>query len=286
MLAALGLAFAGSIASHVAIERSELQRSATAIGDVSHVPLRASLLYDGMTLPEAKRIMGEPVARKAFADAEVLSFNDEGVETRVTFLDDRLVGVSLDLAGMGHEALPGFARLVKAGMTKNGVTLLLGKPVEDRRWDSLGISLEQMVFKSEAADEVSVFLANGLVVKAQTGEGLPADLLRVTLPLHPVEAQAEAEIGEAKNPPPQLRIGMALQELSALYGPPCRTEASSFKGLPTQYLLYDFRSGSGYLRVTFTGGALTEFEMRPQVTSPDLGDTASATCGNAAARPA
>jgi outer membrane protein assembly factor BamE (lipoprotein component of BamABCDE complex) len=286
MLVVLGFACAGAVASHDAIKQSDLQASAAEIGDVSHVPLRASQLYEGMTLPQVKTIMGEPVGRKAFADAEVLTFGDEGVQARVTFLDDRVVGVSLDLAGIGEESLPRFARLVKAGMTQNGVALLLGKPVEDRQWESLGISLEQMVFKSQGTDEISVFLANGVVVHVQTGETPPADLLRVTLPVDPIEAEAAARIREVEGLAPTLRIGMAPEEVSAVEGSPCQIQASSFKGLPVQYLLYELRGGSGYLRLTFTGGALTEFEMRRQVMSPNLGDAASATCGNSAARPA
>ena len=225
--------------------------------------------------------MGEPVGGKAFADAGVLTFSDEGVQVRVTFLDDRLVGVSLDLAGITEEALPRFARPVKLGMSRNGVALLLGKPVEDRQWESLGVSLEQMVFKSRrGADEFSVFLANGLVVKVQTGETPPADLLRVTLPVDPIEAEAGARIREAEGLAPRLRIGMTPEVVNALNGSPCQTQTSSFKGLPVQYLLYELRGGSGYLRLTFTGGALTEFEVWRRVISRDLGDTASAACGN------
>jgi outer membrane protein assembly factor BamE (lipoprotein component of BamABCDE complex) len=280
MLVALGFAFAGAVASHDSIKRSDLQASAADMGDVRHVPLRASRLYEGMTVAQVKSIMGEPIGRKAFADAEVLTFSDEGVQARVTFLDDRLVGVSLDLAGIDEEALPRFARPVKAGVTRNGVALLLGKPVEDRQWKSLGISLEQMVFKSQGADEISVFLANGVVVKVQTGDSPPADLLRVTLPVDPIEAEAGARIREAEGLAPRLRIGMAPQVVNALNGSPCQTQTSSFKGLPVQYLLYELRGGSGYLRLTFTGGALTEFEVWRQVISRDLGDTASATCGN------
>ena len=286
VLVALSFTFAGAVASHDSIKRSDLQASAAEIADVRHVPLRASQLYEGMTLPQVTSIMGEPVGRKAFADAEVLTFSDEGVQARVTFLDDRLVGVSLDLAGITEEALPRFARPVKLGMSRNGVALLLGKPVEDRQWESLGISLEQMVFKSQGTDEISVFLANGVVVHVQTGETPPADLLRVTLPVDPIEAEAAARIREVEGLAPTLRIGMAPEEVSAVEGSPCQIQASSFKGLPVQYLLYELRGGSGYLRLTFTGGALTEFEMRRQVMSPNLGDAASATCGNSAARPA
>jgi hypothetical protein len=279
-LVAIGFAFAGAVASYDSIKWSDLRASAAEIGDVRHMPLRASRLYEGMTLPQVRSIMGEPVRRKAFADAEVLTFSDEGVQARVTFLDDRLVGVSLDLAGIDEEALPRFARPVKAGMTRNGVALLLRKPVEDRQWESLGLSMEQIVFKSEGGDEASVFLANGLVVKVQTGENLPADLLRVTLPVDPIEAKAGTPIREAEGLAPALRIGMAPEEVRALYGSPCQTQTSSFKGLPTQYLLYELRGGSGYLRLTVTGGALTEFEIWRQVMSRDLGDTASAICGN------
>ena len=280
MLVTIGFAFAGPVASHDSTKRSASQASAADIGDVRRVPLRASQLYEGMTLPQVRSIMGEPVGGKAFADAGVLTFSDEGVQVRVTFLDDRLVGVSLDLAGITEEALPRFARPVKLGMSRNGVALLLGKPVEDRQWESLGVSLEQMVFKSQGADEISVFLANGVVVKVQTGDSPPADLLRVTLPVDPIEAEAGARIREAEGLAPRLRIGMTPEVVNALNGSPCQTQISSFKGLPVQYLLYELRGGSGYLRLTFTGGALTEFEVWRQVISRDLGDTASATCGN------
>jgi hypothetical protein len=169
---------------------------------------------------------------------------------------------------------------VKAGMTRNGVVLLLGRPVEDRQWESLGVSLEQMVFNLQGTDEISVFLANGIVVKVQMGETPPADLLRVTLPVDPIEGEAGARIREAEGLAPRLRIGMAPEVINALNGSPCQTQISSFKGLPVQYLLYELRGGSGYLRLTFTGGALTEFEVWRQVISRDLGDTASATCRN------
>jgi hypothetical protein len=285
VLVALSFAFVGAVASHDSIKRYDLQASAGEIGDVRHVPLRSSRLYEGMTLPQAKSIMGEPIGRKAFDDVEVLIFDDEGVQTRVTLVDNRLVGVSLDLAGIAEDDLPRSARAVKAGMTRNGVVLLLRKPVEDRRWESSGLSMEQMLFKSEGADEVSVFLANGLVVNVRTGRDSPADLLRVTLPVDPIEVETGTRMREAEGLAPALRIGMPPEEVRALYGSPCLTQATSFKGLPVQYLLYELRGGSGYLRLTFTGNALTEFEMWRQVMSRDLGDAASTICASSEGAP-
>jgi hypothetical protein len=232
-----------------------------------------------MTLSQVRSIIGEPIGRKGVADAEVVRFDDEGVEVRATFLADRLVGVSLDLAGVEEAALPLLARLVKPGMTRGGVALLLGEPVRDRHWERPGLTLELMVFSPASKGKVSVLLANGLVVKVQNGDAVPENLLQVTLPIDPKGMETDAHIGEpmyVSSP----RIGMTEEEAKAIYGEPCQAQASTFKGLPVQYLLYELRDGSAYLRVTFTGGALTEFEVRPQGVRRDLGDTLGTVCGS------
>jgi len=159
MLAAIGLAVGTAIAARDAARRVDLRAAVAESGNVKRLPLRAAFLSEGMALAEVKRLMGDPIAEKVVADAggeaRVVSFTDQGVTTRTSFDDGRLVGVSLDLADMSMDALPPLAKRVKPGMTRSGVVMLLGQPAEERQWMGSGVSVSQLLFGDGAQGRVS-----------------------------------------------------------------------------------------------------------------------------------
>jgi hypothetical protein len=228
-----------SVAAAQQCEIQEVEASATDAllpPRVDHLGVRATLLYWGMSRDDVDRVMGRPTAVDSFLsegrDAHVLKYSTEPIATTVTVIDDRLSGVSLDIAGTDDDTLPTFSRMASLGMSRAAVLRMLGTPADDRLRDGFGMTVEQMIFARPNMPDVSVFLINGRVAAKKVGRSFPTDILSFALPLAP--DSSDDEIDDVASPPQErrVRVGMEERELPVLLGAPKHQVNYTYKGKP------------------------------------------------------
>jgi hypothetical protein len=151
VLAMLTSTMSSQLPSRVLAQEVEASRGNTLLPPrVDYVGVRATLLHWGMSTGDVERIMGTPERADLFADEghvfRVLRYPAEPIATTVTFTNDGLSGVTLDIAGIDDPALPNYSRPVWLGLSRATVLQLLGTPADDRLWDGFGMTIEQMTW--------------------------------------------------------------------------------------------------------------------------------------------
>ena len=244
-------------------EEEPPQREALLPPRTDHLGVHATLLRWGMSTREVERIMGAPQQVSSYgsegSNVRVLKYPAEPIGTTVTISDDRMSGVTLDIAGIDDPALPNFSRAAVLGMSHTGVVRMLGTPADDRFRGAYGMTVEQMIFERAGGPDVSVFLVNGRVATKKIGRSFPADILSFALPLLP--EPADNEIDDIAGQPQQqsVQVGMTASRLPTLFGAPKLQVAYTFKGRPAEYAIYETSPGKSFGRFTSIDGVLTEF---------------------------
>jgi hypothetical protein len=230
---------------------------------VDHVGVRATLLYWGMPATDVERIMGKPAqvdaTDRAGSSVRVLRYPAEPIRTTVTIIDDKLSGVSLDVAGVDDPSLPNFSRAAWLGMSRTAVLQMLGMPSENRLRDGYDMTVEQMIFERPSTPDVSIFLIDGRVAAKKVGRSFSSDILGFALPLAPDPGDDEIDDVADWSREQHIVVGMKEGEMQALFGAPELRVDYTFKGRPAAYAIYETNPGKSFGRFTFIAGILTDF---------------------------
>ena len=230
---------------------------------VERVAVRATLLHWGMPGADVERIMGAPAEVQVYnsggGNVRVLAYPTEPIATRVSICDGQLCAVRLDVAGIDDRVLPPYTRRAWLGMDRGSVLRTLGAPAEVRSFDRYGMHLEHMLFERPGQPDVGVLFIGGRVAAKRVGKSLPADILRLVLPLpaDPVDEETDAQNGARTER--HVRVGMTMSEAQALLGAPKIWVDSTFKGWPVAYAVYQTSANGSFGSFTFIDGVLTEF---------------------------
>jgi len=142
-------------------------------------------------------------------------------------------------------------------MDRTTVLRILGVPAADQLHDRFNMKLEHMVFERPGQPDVSIFFIGGRVVSKKVGRDLPSGILGFALPVHHKatneETDAHARSGR------QIAIGMTIDEIQGLFGPPKHLVDYTFKGRPASYRIYQTDEGGAFASFTFADGVLIEF---------------------------
>jgi len=232
-----------------------------------HAETCVSGLWVGSEAAEVERVLGQPTASSVIDEPEgdnrALLYANEPIPTRVTITNGRVSAIALELVSINEAALPPRARVVIPMMLRNGLLTLLGKPEADEKSILSAIEIERMRFARAGEPEFTVFLADGIVVDVRPENETPRDILRVVLPT-PVP---DTSMGT------DLRIGLSPEQATSLLGAAWIPIHSRIKGQPVLYATYRERGGIRLVSLTFTGGTLTAFSIRPAGNTGDAGDT-------------
>jgi hypothetical protein len=219
--------------------------------------MQVGLLHAGSTDLDVQRVLGQPTLATELSSLEdrdvALLYADEPVRTHLVLQDGKVTSIGLDVVYIDPRPLPERARVIKATMTRDGVIILLGVPVEEHQWAEDGHDVDQMTFCHTGEPEFTVFLVDNLVVDARLGHDKPTGLLSMMLP----EPISDASVGS------QLTIGMSPAQASPLLGPVESTISFALKGQPVEYVSYRERDGNSLVTATFIGGVLTAFAIWP-----------------------
>jgi hypothetical protein len=234
---------------------------AQALQDVSkpaqRADLRAGLLHAGSTGADVERVLGHPTVATELglpgSGDIALLYASEPIRTRVVLNEGRVTSIALDVVYVDQAPLPPRARVIKATMTRDGVTALLGAPDASHRWMEAGREIEQMTFARAGEREFSAFLVDGLVVAVRLGNEKPPGITSMLLPA----GVPNTSVGGG------LAIGLSPAQASQLLGARESTTHFALKGQPVEYALYHERDGSGLVTLTFIGGVLTAFATWP-----------------------
>jgi hypothetical protein len=228
-----------------------------AADSIERIRMRVSLLRAGASVAEVEQLLGRATFTTGFDEASgdnrVLVYAKEPIRTEVTVNRGRVTDIRLDLVRIDKSLLPAETRKVVPRMTRGGLLALLGKSSRVETWTASGLQIERMLFARSGGPVFSVFLADGLVVDVKAGTEKPTDIGRVVLPAAISDAAAGSD----------LRIGMTPEAAAAALGGRESTVTSSFKGQQVLYANYAAGDGHGPLSLTFTGGVLTAFTVRP-----------------------
>jgi hypothetical protein len=230
---------------------------------VGHVDARATALHWGMAGADVERIMGPPAELKDYdglsGHVRVLTYPAEPIATKVSICDQQVCAVRFDIAGVDDSTLPLHSRQVWQGMDRATVLRLLGAPADLHLYDRYDMRLEHAIFERAGQSDLSVFFIDGRVAAKRRGRDLPPDLLRVALP-RSNDAKREETNAQSGGPGVrQVRVGMLLPEVQALFGAPKLLVHSTFKGRPVEYAIYQNDPSGAFGSFTFIDSILTEF---------------------------
>jgi hypothetical protein len=230
---------------------------------VDRVDVRASLLYWGMPGADVEQIMGVSAELQTYdgpgGNVRVLSYPTEPIATIVSIRNGQVSGVRLDLAGNDEPTLPAYSRPVWLGMDRTTALRILGDPTYDQLHDSLDMKLEHMIFARPGQPDVSVFLIGGRVAGKKVGRDLPSDILGFALPLPPKATNGETDAQSVPRNERQVRVGMRINEIQALFGTPKLLVDYEFKGRPANHRIYQTNEDGSFGSFTFVDGVLIEF---------------------------
>jgi hypothetical protein len=217
---------------------------------VERVTSRPTLLRWGMPQDEVERIMGSAadVTVSDIGDYQVrlLRYRLERMPIKITISNGKLSGVTLDIAAIDDREVPAYARSVWPGMHRMAVLWMIGEPSEHRFHDGFGIKLEHMVFERPGQPDLSIILIDGRVATKKVGRALPPDILNFSLPLAPAEVD-------------QIRVGMSLRDVQALFGAPKHVVRYAFLGRPAEYRIYETGENGSFGCFTFIDEILVGF---------------------------
>ena len=251
---ALATAQTGQHQAVEAVEPMKVVRDAPAA--VPRIAMRVTALNAGAEAAEVERVMGRPtktaILTGSSGDNRVLVYADEPVRTSVTIRDGRVTAVELEFDHIDETPLPAWARIAKPGMVRSAVLALLGKASKSTHWHVSGLAIERLLFTREAGSEVSVFLADGVVIDVKPGSEKPWDLKRIVLP----PTVSDNSIGRS------LRIGLNPKQAAALLGPAVWAPIhSSREGQDVLYTTYREHGGCDFVSLTFINKVLTTFSI-------------------------
>ena len=225
---------------------------------VERIATRATQLYMGMPEDEVARTMGAPRAvvasESAGVEVRVLRYAPEPIPVKVTLSNGKVSAVALDIVAIDNPSLPAYGRPVWSGMHRTAVLRIMGTPAEDRLGDSFGMKLEHMIFERPGLPDLSVVLIDERVVTKHAGRALPPDIFSLSLPLPPSEAADSDRTGHR-----QMRVGMGVRDVQAMFGEPKMRVPYSVKGRPAEYRIYETASNGSFARFTFIDDVLVEF---------------------------
>jgi hypothetical protein len=241
-----------------------MQQEALLPPHVERISVRASLVYWGMAALDVERVMGRSAEVEAYegtaGNVRVLRYRSEPISTKVSLSDGKVSGVALDIAGNDERALPSYSRSAWPGMHRSMVVKLLGGPAEDRLYDRFGMKLEHMIFERPGQPDVSVFLIGERVVSKKIGRDLSPDVLGFSLPLAFDPAGEETDTRGVKHNREQIRVGIMVRHVQAMFGTPKLLVPYIFKGHPAEYGVYETAPDGSFGRFTFIDDVLCEFE--------------------------
>jgi outer membrane protein assembly factor BamE (lipoprotein component of BamABCDE complex) len=230
---------------------------------VERIATKATQLYLGMPEDEVARAMGEPKAvaasESAGVELRVLRNTPERLPIKVTLSDGKVSAVALDIAGIDDPALAAYGRPVWSGMHRTAVLHIMGAPTEDRLRDSFGMKLEHMIFERSGLPDLSIFLIDDRVVTKQAGRALPPDIFHLSLPLAPSDADRATGSQDDQSGRRQIRAGMSVHDVQAMYGEPKMRVPYSVKGRPAEYRIYETASNGQFACFTFIDDVLVGF---------------------------
>jgi hypothetical protein len=135
----------------------------------------------------------------------------------------------------------------------------MGAPVEDRLSDSFGMKLEHMTFERPGLPDLSIFLIDERVVTKHAGRALPPDIFCLSLPLAPSDADRAADSQADRSGRRQIRAGMGVRDVQAMFGEPKMRVPYSVKGRPAEYRIYETASNGSFANFTFIDDVLVGF---------------------------
>jgi hypothetical protein len=230
---------------------------------VERIATKATLLYLDMPEDELTRMMGAPTSAVGFESAgvavHVLRYALEPIPIKVTLSDGKILEVALDIVGIENPASPAYGRPIWSGMHRREVLRIMGVPIEDRLHDSFGIKLEHMIFERRGLPDLSVFLADERVVAKLAGRTLPPDILSMSLPLAPSDADRATYSQGDQSGRRQIRAGMAARDVQAMFGEPKMRVPYSVKGRPAEYRIHETASTGRFVCFTFIDNVLVGF---------------------------
>ncbi len=228
---------------------------------IQRQPLKASLLYRGMTLAEVEKVMGKTTDTKVFPNSdlhiEILNYRQEPIITKVSLIDGHLSGVTSELKTLTTNNIPNYARGIQIGMSREQVVKLMGKPLSERRNDVSIYKLEGLAYAKQGQLPVNILLADDRVEGINIGLETPPKLLGVILPAEP----AMPTSGPVYQ---RIRIGMNPHQVMSIFGQPTFVEASVFKNQKVEDFVYATLSTDASTRFTFIDNVLTRFSFMPQ----------------------
>lgn len=228
---------------------------------IQRQPLKASLLYEGMTKAEIEQVLGKPTDTKVFPNTdmhiEILNYRQEPIITKVSMIDGYLSGITTELKTVTTNYIPRFAQGIKIGMSRQDVLKLMGQPFSERRNDISTYKFEQLLYVKDGESAVNVILADDRVEGINVGLETPPRILKVILPAEPAMP--------THRPAYQcIRIGMNPQQVRAIYGQPTFVESTEFKQQKVVNFVYATLNTDASTRFTFIDNVLTRFSFVPQ----------------------
>jgi len=230
---------------------------------VERIATEASRLHLGMPEDEVARKMGAPTAvvpsENSGVQLRVLRYAPEPIAIKVTLSDGKVSAVALDIAGIDDPALPAYGRPIWSGIHRTAVLRIMGTPIEDHVSDSFGMKLEHMIFERPGQSDLRIFLIDGRVAGKQAGRSLPRNLFSLWLPLAPSEADREADGQSNQSGSGQIRTGMSVRDVQAMFGEQKMRVPYTVKGRPAEYRIHETASNGRFVCFTFIDDVLVSF---------------------------
>jgi hypothetical protein len=230
---------------------------------VERIATKATLLYMGMPEDEVAGTVGVPTSVVAFENAgvevRVLRYAMQPISIKVTISDRKVSAVALDITAIDDPASPAYGRPVWSGMHRMAVLRIMGAPAEDRLSDSFGMKLEHMIFERPGLPDLSIFLIDERVATKHAGRALPPDIFSLSLPSVPSDADRAADSQSDRSGRRQIRAGMGVRDVQAMFGEPKIQVPYSIKGRPAEYRIYETESNGSFACFTFIDDVLVGF---------------------------
>jgi hypothetical protein len=208
-----------------------------------------------MTADDGIRLMGQ-AARETDATVDAIQIRKlefiDAIPGQVILSNGKVSRVTLDAFPTEKDAVPPSIRQAWTGFASSAVRRALGEPAAVLHHIFYGTGVDQWIYASAGAGDVSVFFRADRVIAKTVGRHVPADLFQVDLPSPP---QAESE-----DPMREPRVGTMAHDVGELAG------ALSFRvdyvhnGQPASREVYESRSNDTFVAFTFVDGVMTEFE--------------------------
>jgi hypothetical protein len=222
---------------------------------VNLVATPASQLRLGMMADNVIPLMGSPARETDVTIGEIqirkLEFTG-AIPSQVTLSNGKVSHVTLDAFPTDRDHVPASIGQAWPGFASSAVRRALGEPAAVLHHTFFGIAVDQWIYTSAGAGDVSVFFRDDRVIAKTVGRQAPADLFQVDLPSPP---QAESE-----DPMREPRVGMTSHDVSDLGLSLSFRVDYVLSGQSASREVYESRSNETFVAFTFVDGVMTEFE--------------------------